>query len=225
MAKERVAQSDPDAPRKTALGINDLKDWIGYERIPGSKTGSFVGFRVAFWDIETTGLNGRVHRLVCSSVADSFGRVTTKTRREKQYYGEDSRDDSKLALAIREELETYDIIIGWNSSGFDFPFLNARLMVAGYRPPRGDILHKDIMWQYSGQSRWSARYGSRALKCVQAAFKTPHSKVELDWDMWERMRAGDGKAEDLIVAHNIADVMVTRDVFAHTKPLILNLHR
>lgn len=202
-----------------------FKDWLGVEAVPAAKKGTFVGFRIGFVDLESFGLNGSVHAIICGCVADAFGRVTTITRRDRRYYTGDPLDDSKLAEAIRDEWERYDILVGWNSGGFDLPFLNARLLRAGRRPIRSDVMHIDLMWRYGGKSRWSARMGRRSLDNISKAFKTPHVKEPLDWEMWERARSGDGKAEKLIISHCEADVLATRDVFAYSKPLIQNIHR
>lgn len=206
--------------------VKEFNEWVGVEKVPATPRGTYVGFRIGFFDLETWGLNASVHRIFCGAVADNFGNVTLLSSTQRKYYTNgDPMDDSLLAVAIRDELEKYDILVGWNSSGFDLPFLNGRLLPHKARPVRSDIMHLDLMWRYGGRSRWSARMGSRKLQYVSEAFKTPNAKVPLTWEVWERAKGGDREAKKLIEQHNVADVLVTRDVFAYTKPLIQNVHR
>ena len=69
------------------------------------------------------------------------------------------------------------------------------------------------------------RIGSRALDSVSKFFDSPHRKTPLSPLIWDRADHGSEEDMDLIIEHNIADVFVTRDVYAHLKPHVRNLHR
>lgn len=183
--------------------------------------GEFVGFRMAFFDIETTNLGALMGRMLCASVADSWGNVTTRTISD--FDQTTVLDDSGLAEWIRDELERYDIVVGWNSSQFDISFIQARLLRWGRRALRQDLMHIDPM--YKARPGRGARIGSSKLDNVAKFFRTPDQKTALDWDTWNLAAAGDEAAMALVVEHCEADVLVLRSVFQNLKPLIRTVHR
>lgn len=174
--------------------------------------------RVLFYDTESTDLSASWGRILCASFADLRGEVTTY--REDEF--EDRAhvvDDSRLCVAIRDELESADIIVGWNSILHDVPLLNARLALAGERSLRtGEkhgTWHLDLMWYAGGQSM---KIGGRKLDTVAKFFGCENQKTPLDGTTWQLAGAGDTAALDLVVEHCEADVLVTRDVWPHLVP-------
>jgi len=192
----------------------------GMFEVPGAPEGSYVGFDTIFWDLETTGLTAIMGRLLACAFADSFGQI--KVLRIEDYPGRSLIDDSRLAVAIRDELEKVDTWVTWNGKLFDVPFLNARLLKAGERPLRSDIKHIDLMYYSRGQF---VRIGSSKLENVSKFVNSPHRKTPLDWETWQLAALGDKTAMDAIAEHAVADVLVLRDVFAHLRPYVRIVHR
>jgi uncharacterized protein YprB with RNaseH-like and TPR domain len=180
----------------------------------------FVGIRTIWWDLESTGLTAIMGRILCASFADSWGNV--KTFRYEDYPGETLIDDGPLVLAIRDELEKAGHWVTWNGKLFDVPLLNARLLKAGHRPLRKDIMHTDLMYFARGQF---VRIGSSKLVNVSTFIDSPNQKTPLEWETWQLAATGDKAAMDQIVVHCEADVMVTRDVFAVLGAHITTIHR
>lgn len=180
----------------------------------------FVGFRLAFWDLETTDLGASMGRLLCCSIADNWGNVTT--RRASDFERTSVIDDSGLAEWIRDELERYDIIVSWNGFNFDHGFLQARLLRWGKRP-LARKLAIDPMWK-ARPSRYGSRIGGSSLKNVSSFFRLDVSKSELDKETWQLAGAGDEEAIAYIVDHCERDVLVLRKAFHHLKPLIQTIH-
>jgi len=165
---------------------------------------------------------GRI--LCCSFLPIVDGKRTqpyTFRADNEAYKGEEVIDDSILAVAIRDELEKYDMVVGWNSKMFDHPFLDARLALKGAAP-----FHKhfvlDLMW-YAGGS--SLRIGSKKLVNVQKFFKLLQAKTEIDWDDWKRAAIVDEKAMDVVVHHCEQDVKVLKEAYWKLLPFVANIHR
>ena len=122
-------------------------------------------------------------------------------------------------MAIRDELERADLIVGWNSILHDQPLLNARLARAGERPVRlGEKFgtwHWDAMYHAGGQSM---KIGGRRLETVSKFFHTDVSKTPLEGETWQLAGAGDRAAMDQVVEHCEADVLVLRALFPHLAP-------
>jgi uncharacterized protein YprB with RNaseH-like and TPR domain len=139
----------------------------------------------------------------------------------KQYRGETPIDDSALAVAIRDELEAYDMIVGHNIRMFDIPFLNARLAKADERPLRRHFI-LDTLY-YVGYQQM--RIGSKKLDNVQKFFSLGEEKTPITWEDWQLAAQGDKRAMDRVVTHNIQDVKVLKELYPHILPYVANLHR
>ena len=182
-----------------------------------NKTPDFVGIKIAFFDIESTFSNWR--RVLCASVADSFGNVVTYSH--DTHPGKNWQDDSVLVKAYCEYLDTFDVIVGWNSKLFDVPVLNARLLYHGMRPyqPR---MHLDLMYKASGSS---ISIGRKSLENVSKYFGVQNQKTPLDPRTWDDADHGDKAKYAKIMEHCEADVLVLRDVYEKLKPMVHILHR
>jgi len=181
---------------------------------------NFIGLTIGYFDLETTGLTAIMGRLLCASFADAWGRVTTfrieDTNRASKI------DDRELAVKIRDQLETYDIICGHNSKLFDVPFLNARLLRWGERPLRKDLKHLDTRYVAGIQN---VKIGSGKLINIQKFSHIESEKSEVDWDTWALAGLGDKEAMEYVVEHCERDVLVLREVFGKLKAHVVNIHR
>ena len=181
--------------------------------------------KIVAWDLETSDLAAIMGRIFCCSFLPIRDGVPDKPYSfrldAKQFRGGSTIDDSKLAEAIRDELERYHMIVGWNSKLFDLPLLNARLAKAGQRPCRPQ-LHLDCMWYAGGAS---LRIGSKKLENVQRFFKLKESKTPIEWDQWQAVATGDTKAMNEVVKHCEADVRVLSEAYWHLLPYVANIHR
>src|SRR5205085_11769652 len=120
-----------------------------------------------------------------------------------------------------DELETYNMIVGWNSRLFDLPLLNARLAKHGERPCRPQF-HVDAMYYAGGGSM---RIGSRKLENVQKYFKLGDEKTAIDWEQWQAVATGDATAMKAVVEHCEQDVKVLAQAYWKLLPHIANIHR
>lgn len=180
--------------------------------------------RIVGFDLECTSLSGMVGRMLCcgfkkfteeqNSPAYIFRGDVPKYRNKL-----DIVDDSKLAVAIRDELETYDIIVGHNSKLFDRKFLNARLMKAGERPLK-PMWHVDTMWIIRTHARMSSK-----LDNVQRFMGLPMEKTPITWDNWMRAAAFDKKGMDEVVSHCQADVEVLEQAYWRLIPFMRQITR
>jgi uncharacterized protein YprB with RNaseH-like and TPR domain len=161
--------------------------------------------RFLYWDLETTGLDPTKNSLLCANVTSGAGDKMTLSRLNFP----DDESDVGLAVAVRSTLEFGATIAGYNSKGFDLPFLNERLRRAGQRPLKIKK-HVDIMLMVPRS--WPKRsldYVSRRLGLQdETAKKTP-----FDETTWYKASRGDVEAMDYIVSHNVDDVELTRRVY------------
>lgn len=174
------------------------------------------------FDIESTGLSAIMGRILCCSFLDGeTGEVTTFRVDEKPWKGKSKTDDSRLAVAIRDHLEKYKLIVGHNSKMFDIPMINARLAKAGERPVNVEW-HLDTRWFLNSSSM---RIGSAKLDNAAKYFRLGEQKTAIDWGDWDLAGTLDSKALDVVVEHCEADVRTLRELVPHVLPYVKNLHR
>lgn len=162
-----------------------------------------------------------VGRLLCGVVKDivppEYGTGQTRIYRAddpKYRVRGDLADDSKLAKAIKDDLEGATVIVGHNSKLFDRKFLNARLMKGGLEPLKPQW-HIDTMWTVRTHLRISSK-----LANVQQFLGLPDEKTDISWDDWMRGQGMDRKAIDTIVEHCVKDVLVLEEAYWKLLPYV-----
>jgi len=170
------------------------------------------GPRIAFFDLETTGLRPEFDRLICGSVL-SYPTGIVETFRIDRTEHEDFSDDLELARLIRERLEEHHILCGWNSKGFDIPFLNTRLVQQGERRIRS-LLHIDPMYHYRGWHGIKPR--NSKLSTVAEFWDLEDRKMAVDGQVWVKAQGGNTEAIDILCERCESDTMLLAEVVAKT---------
>lgn len=171
-------------------------------------------------DFECTSLKSDQGFLLCGGILPLGGRPKVLGLHTAGVSGSRRTIDRNLAVALRDEIETYDGVIGWNSIMFDVPFLNDRLTLAG-EDPLEKRFHIDIM--YMARMGKSVLTSSR-LDWVSKALGVAERKTDLDLATWKdaeaealgRFKAG-RKAYQYIVSHCEKDLLVTEQVYERLK--------
>lgn len=173
--------------------------------------------RIVCYDLETSDLKALMGRVLCCSflpiIDKEFLETIPKKYHPKPYSfrgdseeyinPDDPSDDSKLVVAIRDELKRYNTIVTWNGKMFDNRFLNAKLLEYGEDPLQTQF-HYDPMWTV----RNGLRVGSAKLVNVQKFLDLPDMKSEITWKDWQRALSGDSEAMNTVVEHCELDVKV-----------------
>lgn len=128
-------------------------------------------------------------------------------------------DDSELAIAARDELEKYDVVIAHNGVLFDRKFLNARLLKFGERPLK-PMFFVDTMWIVRTHIRTSSK-----LDNLQQHLGLPDEKTKITWDDWQRAVGGDKAAMNQVVRHNEQDLIVLEQAYWRLLPAMRTLGR
>lgn len=96
----------------------------------------FGNLRIAFMDIETTGLNPKG----CKCILGGMGYYHKGSEEAeeiftvKQYFLVNQQNEGEVLEAFKDELEKFDIIVTFNGNSFDIPFLNRRFEANGLSP-------------------------------------------------------------------------------------------
>lgn len=183
--------------------------------------------RILAFDLECTNLSGMIGRILCCSFKpivwgadkEEYPPYTFRGDDKKYRVNGDVADDSKLAIAIRDELEDADMLIAHNGKLFDSKFLNARLFKAAVRP-RQPRFFLDTMWTVRTHLRMSSK-----LANIQQFAGLEDEKTPISWDSWQRGAAFDTKAMDEIVKHCEQDVLVLEQAYWRLLPYQRTLQR
>src|SRR5437762_2950622 len=147
--------------------------------------------RIAFTDGEMTNLSPRFGQLLCACILDYDPQhkqgFNLRTLKLNNFRGR-RWDDKGLAMAWRDALEEYDIIVTWNGRQFDVPFLNARLARWNLRPLRSPR-HEDLMYTARHHMRCMGVPNSK-LATIAQHLGLPVQKSELLPEHWVMAAGG-----------------------------------
>ena len=165
--------------------------------------------RSCSWDIEASNLDGDMGIMLCSSIKPIGGKTITHRIDDDPNYKKEPWSDKYLVREVRDELEKYMVILGWNHVGYDLPFLNTRLIAHGLKPlDVGGMCMVDMLWA----SRYRLRLHSNRLAAVIEYLGTKTQKTPLLGELWIRAMAGSAVALNKVVEHNIKDVESLEEV-------------
>lgn len=180
--------------------------------------------RIVAWDLECSSLSGMMGRILCSGfkeiLPDKKGELLVLRGDEKPFFNKKNlADDGRLAIAIRDELEQYDLLVTHNGKLFDRKFLNARLLKAGAQPLR-NMFHIDAMWLVRAHMRTSSK-----LDNVQQFLGLEDEKTKITWDDWQRAMGGDTRSMNIICKHVTQDVIVLEEAYWKLLPVMRTISR
>jgi len=126
-----------------------------------------------------------------------------------------TNDDALLLVDVQKRLSEADIWTGWYSKGYDLPFLNTRMLLAGV-PPLPPIPHIDLYFT----ARSNYKLSSNRLAAWQEFLNLTDAKTPLLRKTWREAGAGDLEALKYVSEHCHQDVLVLRGVYERLKSSI-----
>lgn len=165
--------------------------------------------RVGYFDIE------------CTSLVADFGYMLSWAIKERgknrvisdRITGQEIQQlklDGRLVKSFIQAASGFDVLIGYNSDRFDWPFLRTRALYHKIRFPGFDQARTlDAYWI----ARSKLRLRSKRLEVVAQHLGIP-GKTRLEPETWIRAALGNKRAIDYVLAHNIADCAVLERVHA-----------
>lgn len=161
--------------------------------------------KIGFYDIE------------CSNLDADFGIILTyaiKVLGKNEYYNgritkeaidaAKAGDEDKLVVRqLVDDLQKFDLLIGYYSSRFDMPFIRTRALTCGIDfPEYGSVKHIDLYFTIRGKFKLSSNRLENACRVILG--KT--EKTRVDGKYWRAATRGDKKSLDYIAEHNKYDV-------------------
>lgn len=158
--------------------------------------------RIGYFDIESDGLYADFATMLSWCVKEKGGpTVYSIIEKEELFNGV---YDKRLVEGLIEELSNYDVIVGYNSTNFDLPFVRAKAM--HYDIPflsYGELYHWDLYYTVKSKLRITRKSLDNACDYLGIKGKTP-----IDKDIWRKAKYGDKDALEQVNIHCMADVAI-----------------
>jgi uncharacterized protein YprB with RNaseH-like and TPR domain len=183
-----------------------------------------IAKRIGIIDIESTSLEAQHGYMLCACIKEVnrdnlAGKITTFSITDPRNKHGLFNDRWVVEQTIAES-NKYDLLIGWYSSRFDFPFINTRALHHKLMPPKKDY-RRDLCFN----SRGSLKLKNNRLATVGEFLFGESGKSFLKWATWVKAQQGDRKSIEYIVDHCKKDVVETERVYKRMTPLFGKLRR
>jgi uncharacterized protein YprB with RNaseH-like and TPR domain len=182
--------------------------------------------KILFLDIETTPNLAYVWGLFKQNISiNQIEKSTEMLCFGARWYGEKKvtfrsvhHDGKKEMLKeVHRLLDEADVLVGWNSKGFDSKHLKRELLQAGMKPP-SPYKEMDLMLAVKSQFRFPSNKLDYVAQTLGVGAKVQHSGFEL----WTKCMAGEKKAWAEMKKYQIQDVNLLIDLYEILKPWIPN---
>lgn len=170
--------------------------------------------KVMLFDIETTNLAANFGYMLCAAW-QVFGekKIHHVSITDSPTFEKDPTNDKWVVNETAKALSDADVLVGWYSTRFDYPFIQSRLLFHGLKP-MPPIPHVDG-WKIA---RYKMRLNSNRLQSV-TSFLGMEDKTPLNGRIWIRAMAGNKPAIRYVVKHCKQDVNVLGQVYELIRPL------
>lgn len=121
----------------------------------------------------------------------------------------------EMIRAAYELVDEADIIVGYNSQGFDMKHLHTEFLTAGFPPPR-PYKNVDLLLAVKAAFRFPSNKLDYVVQRLKLGAKVSHSGHEL----WVQCMAGVAKAWATMKKYNMGDVLVTEKLYYRILPWI-----
>lgn len=136
------------------------------------ETAPIVAYVWGLWD-QNVGLNQikETGRIICFS-AQWYGSKTVI------FYSEYHHSREEMLEALWNLLNEADVVAGWNSDGFDIPWIEGELQDAGYGPP-SPFYKLDLMKHFRRRTRYPSKKLAFVSERVLGDTKLTHTGFQL----------------------------------------------
>lgn len=187
------------------------------------KSTNGVNLDFVTFDLETTNLKADFS-IVLAAVIKPFGRPPVVFRADEfEAWNRNRADDCEIICAVAEELSKHAIVVTHYGTGFDIPYLRAKMVKYGLQPlpPMFGVDSYSIAKQ-------NFEVSSRRLKNLARYFDLG-DKTDVEGELWMEAAYGApkvaNKALDKIVDHNIKDCELLEKLACLSFPYLKAIRR
>ncbi len=213
--EDSAIADDVPAVTDRLLKISQRETWpiISLVKDPGPSMASRIqNDQVCFLDIETTGLSPNTYVFLCGLMYLHGRRFVAE-----QLFARDYAEEKGMLLYLRNIVERYPMIVTFNGTSFDVPFLQTRMAVARMQsmPP---FEHVDLL--EPARERFSDVLPNcrletieRHLRGVARSGDIPSRDIPEAYH--EFVRTGDASDIQRVLYHNLMDLLAMAYMVNH----------
>lgn len=168
-------------------------------------------YRVGVLDIESTGLTGGYHIVLCC-VIKIYGTTEERIFRVNIHQIDLFKEEERVLNEINDFLAGLDGIITYYGTRFDAPMLRTRMMFHGINP-FDKIKHLDMYYTVRRIVNLERKRMWNVVHMMRATRPELESKTALNTEVWMgAIHSRNAKDMDYIVDHCILDVRVLENI-------------
>ncbi|MBI2723799.1 MAG: ribonuclease H-like domain-containing protein [Chloroflexi bacterium] len=179
-----------------------------------------VASRLAFFDIETTGLAGGSGTYI---VLAGVGSYEDGAFRMRQYFLADLAGERAMLAMLAADLARFDGVVTYNGRAFDIPCVEARLTMARLPSPCGALAHIDLLHPVR-RLFWHRMPDCRLAEVERRLLRISRPEDTPGWMVprlyFEYVRAGRAAPLRGVFQHNAEDVLSLVGVLAALAALL-----
>ena len=169
--------------------------------------------RVAFVDIEATGLRGDYNSTLVVAIKPFHGDAYN-------FHVEQPGNDQKVVRLAKDALEQFDLWVTFYGKGYDIPFLNTRLLRWG-RNPIEKRHHLDLYFTLKSNLLTARKSQAHLLRFLG----TEEQKMDMSPEDWNEVVANPVKNMKKMVARCESDVTGLQGLYERTKHIVREIKR
>ncbi len=164
---------------------------------------NYPGYKIGYIDIETDNLNADFGNVLTWCIKEKGGQIIYDIINKEELFS--GRSDKRLVESFINTIKEFDILIGFYSDNFDFPYMRAKALHYGLEfPGYGDLYTWDLYYTVKSKLKISRRSLDNVCDYLGIKGKTP-----IDKEIWRLAKFGDEKAVRTVLEHNKGDVRIT----------------
>ncbi len=175
--------------------------------------------RILIYDLEVTDLDADWGTTICIGykfLDDLTPTVLSIT--DFKGWKKDFLDDSKLWKAFMKVFNEAEMTIGYYNSGFDRPYMYAKLLKHGITIP-ANIPNVDLFYTVKSNMKLRRKSMDNVTRYLDMQDEDVHKSI-VGGEMWQRARIGDEKGIGYVVEHCRADILLTERLYLRLRPLV-----
>lgn len=134
-----------------------------------------------------------------------------------QFYSEWQHGRAEMVAAAHKLVSEADVLVGYNSKGFDYRHLQREFLLAGLAPTPPAV-HVDLYQVVRKEFKFPSNKLDYVAQQLGLGAKLSHAGHEL----WVKVLNGDAKAQATMQKYNVQDVRLTEQLYDKLLPWIRN---
>jgi uncharacterized protein YprB with RNaseH-like and TPR domain len=178
-----------------------------------------VATKILFYDLEVSDLDADWGFTICIGYKwahESDARVISVMDFPK--WKKNLLDDSRLWKEFMKVFNEADLTVGYYNSGFDRPYLYAKLLKHNLQIP-ANIPNVDLFYTVKANMKLRRKSMDNVTRYLDMQDDTVH-KTPVGGDLWQRARIGDPVGIQSVIEHCLADILLTERLYYRLRPLM-----